>query len=64
MSDWLASLPRDREFSIEHAYGRMLDEYPKRAVTKSRASQMLSRSGQFDTWLVGRVRMFRFRGKA
>ena len=62
VSDWLASLPRDREFSIDWAYHRMLDDYPKRAVSKARASQLLTRSKLFDTWMDGRARMFKFRG--
>ena len=62
VSDWLASLPRDREFSIDWAYERMLDDHPKRATSKARASMAITKSGLFESRVVGRVRMFKYRG--
>jgi hypothetical protein len=63
LREWLASLPRDREFSLDWAYDQLLDDHPKRAVYKSRASRVISASGLFDTWTEGNVRMFRYRGR-
>ena len=62
VSDWLASLPRDREFSIDWAYERMLDDHPKRATSKARASMAITKSGQFEIWMDGKARMFRWKG--
>ncbi|NLX47979.1 MAG: hypothetical protein GXY70_07425 [Euryarchaeota archaeon] len=62
--DWLASLPRDREFSLEWAYNRLLDDYPRYAVDRSRASRAINQTKLFDTWKDGKVRMFKYRGKA
>ena len=62
ISDWLASLPRDREFSLDWAYNQLLDDHPKRAITKNNASSAITRSGRFETWMDGRCRMFKFRG--
>jgi len=62
ISDWLASLPRDREFSIHQAYETLLKDHPKQAPTKARASMAITKSGLFDTWMDGRARMFKFRG--
>ena len=62
MREWLASLPKDREFSIDWAYERMLDDHPKRATSKARASMAITKSGRFETWMDGRCRMFRYRG--
>jgi hypothetical protein len=62
VSDWLASLPRDREFSIHQAYETLLKDHPKQAPTKARASMAITKSGLFDTWMDGRARMFRRKG--
>lgn len=62
VSDWIASLPRDREFSIHQAYETLLQDHPKQAPTKARASMAITKSGLFETWMDGRVRMFKFRG--
>lgn len=62
MTDWLASLPRNREFSLEWAYNQLLDDHPRNAVDRSRASRVITLSGQFDTWKDGHARMFKFRG--
>jgi len=62
LREWLASLPRDREFSLDWAYDQLLNDYPKRATYKKRASRVISGSGLYDTWFEGNVRMFRYRG--
>ena len=62
ISDWLASLPRDREFSIHHAYELLLKDHPRQALTKARASMAITKSGMFDSWMDGRARMFRRKG--
>jgi len=40
----------------------LLTDHPKQAPTKARASMAITKSGLFDTWKDGRVRMFKFRG--
>ena len=61
--EWLASLPKDREFSLEWAYNRLLDDYPRYAVDRSRASGAIIRTGKFDSWVDGDgCRMFKYRG--
>jgi len=62
VSDWLASLPRDREFSVHQAYETLLKDHPKQAPTKARASMAITKSGLFDSWMDGRARMFRRKG--
>lgn len=62
MREWLASLPRDREFSLEWAYNRLLDYYPRYAVDRSRASRAITSTKLFDTWKDGKVRMFKWKG--
>lgn len=62
MREWLASLPKDREFSLDWAYDRLLDDYPRFAVDRSRASRAITATRLFDTWKEGKVRMFKFRG--
>ena len=64
VSDWLASLPRDREFSVHQAYEMLLKDHPRQAPTKARASMAITRSGMFESWMDGRDRMFRYRGRA
>lgn len=63
IADWIASLPRTREFSLDWAYGVLLNDHPKRAFNKSRASAAITKSGLFDRWKdkQGAV-MFRYRG--
>ena len=64
VSDWLASLPRDREFSIHQAYETMLTDHPRQAPTKARASMAITKSGMFESWMDNGTRMFRHRGRA
>jgi len=63
MKDWLASLPRNREFSLEWAYNRLLDDHPRQAPGRSRCSSAILVTGLFERWKdpQGAV-MFRYRG--
>lgn len=63
ISDWIASLPRDREFTIYEAYDMLLRDHPKQAPTKARASMAITKSGLFESWHEGRMHMFRYRGE-
>lgn len=40
----------------------MLDDHPKRATSKARASMAITKSGLFETWMDGKARMFRWKG--
>ena len=62
MREWLSSLPRDREFSLDWAYDRLLDDHPRFADDRSRASSAITATGLFDTWKEGKVRMFKWKG--
>ena len=39
----------------------MLSDHPKRALAKNQASSEITKSGLFESWKDGKVRMFRFR---
>lgn len=63
MNDWLASLPRTGEFSLETVYQSMLTDHPRQAPGRSRCSSAILVTGLFERWKdpQGAV-MFRYRG--
>jgi hypothetical protein len=61
ISDWLGSLPHDREFSLEWAYGQMLTDHPRQAPDRSRCSRAITATKRFERWTDEQgVIMFRY----
>jgi hypothetical protein len=57
----ISALPKNGDFSLEHAYEEMLRTFPRYAVTKGRLSQAIIKTGKFESWKEKDMRMFRYR---